>query len=244
MTAALIARPAVLLGGWDLGDTRPGVAFGPFRAPPPVWRADLAADPVAAARAQDEAGRRIARADAAREDAIRRLSAFVADARRDAVTAPPGSPEDDLAATLRTLTAGGEPVAFGIPGDIADRWRGLVDAFRVSMERLERLLAGQVLVETSIAGEVASRSVVELDGDLVTVWRGTPEATLVSLHRRSLANALASRQTALRTLVTLLRGAALVATVPAILGTPAGFLLVVPAVWRFISGVIDAPGDP
>ena len=244
MATSTATGMSMLLGSWDLGDAgSDGSYAAPARLDPPVWRTTLPEDPVAASQRLLEVAAVVDTAELARAAAMERLSAFVAGSASGegvafAVGSGQGTPEAELALAIDAVSGGGT-MSFGIRDTLTDYWDRAVNAFHETVGRLARLLSGQVWVETVVADRLACRTVVGLGGDMSTLWHGVPSASTVSLHRGSLDGALGSRMAILRTIGSVISGAALLATLPALLASPAGILLALPAAWRFVSQVMD-----
>jgi hypothetical protein len=81
-----------------------------------------------------------------------------------------------------------------------------------------------------------ARSVLRWSGDLDTFWGEAIVPEQAGLHRRSLAVAVSSRNLMLRTILLAAQNAARLA---ALLATPAGAVMAIPAVWKFINQVLE-----
>jgi hypothetical protein len=248
MRSESTALPAGLVGAWDLGPDEASISFaaGSSDAVATTWRLLLPADPRRAAAKVEALRAEVARAEAARLDASVRLARFATTSADTSATvsftaaAEVRSPEGELTAAIGVVGQADAPLAFGVLDPIADFWARAIETVQRAMDAIRRLLSGELWVETSIADRLVARTVVSLDGDATTAWAGPSTGDRVALHARSLEAALASRLTLMRTILTVASGAAMLATLPALLATPGGVLLAIPAAWRFVSQVIDA----
>lgn len=102
--------------------------------------------------------------------------------------------------------------------------------FSEFIENVRRVITHYAFVETSVGGELLSRTIVSWAGDSATAWRATPSGPLLALHRRSLALALKSREALLRTLIVVAKAAAL---------TSAGGVLALPLMWKYVREVMS-----
>ncbi|MGB8644863.1 MAG: hypothetical protein WCF84_06475 [Anaerolineae bacterium] len=219
------------------------VSFEAGAAPPAerwVWRIDLPADP-AQARAQLVRGQaQLDRADAAMGESTERIAALVnaqAGGGSFAVTELP-SPEADL---LREVQAGAEGagISFGWGEQLTGNRQAAAQALQAAVERLVHFVAYDAWVETQVEGALLGRTVVAWSGEMSTAWReGTPPAQ-VELHTRALRLALASRNTLIRSFAIAGQGAVLLASLPALAATPAGILIALPAVWKFVNQIMS-----
>ena len=85
-------------------------------------------------------------------------------------------------------------------------------------------------VETTQGGRMLGRSALGWSGDLETIYQVETNPDQVGLHQRSLAAAVKTRHTVLRTFIFTAQGAAKLA---AMISAPGGLLLALPAVWKF-----------
>jgi hypothetical protein len=90
-------------------------------------------------------------------------------------------------------------------------------------------------VETRQGDLLIGRSVVGWSGDLDTLWRPGLTTEQRELHRRSLHQALASRNILLHAVVVTVRSAAKLAV---LLTTPGGALLALPVAWKFVKEIM------
>lgn len=197
------------------------------------------------------------------EDAERQLSHIEAQAQASAAAL------DDLPARLEALAGlaqGGQAASFeaGAPSlapaeadllrfmdEMQGRavtsfeageasWQQARQSFEQAAARLFRLISHQAWVETAQDGRLLGRSALGWSGDLETIYLPGTSPEQVSLHQRSLAAAVKSRHTVLRTFVFTAQGAAKLAV---IFSTPGGLLLALPAVWKFANQVLAEVGN-
>jgi hypothetical protein len=122
-------------------------------------------------------------------------------------------------------------VAFAPPAGLAGHWQEINRQFVAFVERVRQTLTHYAWVETSVGGNLLSRTVVSWAGDMKTVWRATPTTTQMALHRRSLALALKSREALLRSFIVIAKGAVL-------LSSGVG-VLALPLVWKYVQEVMS-----
>jgi hypothetical protein len=206
----------------------------------PVWRASYPAGLEAGAAGLDAARSRLATADPALHDALIRLDAFAArrgkasDAEAYGLEAEAAAPERDLSLLLQEMRTAGVPRSYEAEAEPAGRWDGAVEAFQGLIQRLERIVADGVWVETRIGGQLVAETCMGWMGDAETVAPNRPNPQWMALHLRTVELALASRQALLRTFALALASAVKLSVLAA---TPGGFVLALPAVWRFITQV-------
>ncbi len=219
----------------------------------PVWRVNLPADSRAAEKVLGQGERRWSRVDSALDQALVRLASFQA-STRDGQAAPGGTvsfdaqaaqalpaPERNLLEMLQGVEQAQLPASYGLMEDVAGRlgWGQAAQEFQSFLDRLTQTLAFYAWVETNVEGRLLGRTAVTWTGDMRTNWREGLDATQAKLHYRTLALALASRNSLLRTISLASRGALMLATLPALLATPGGALVALPAAWKFINQVLE-----
>jgi hypothetical protein len=198
------------------------------------------------------AARHLAGAEASLADSRKALA--TAETRLDAFAARPGSdagasfvaggtegalgrPERELERQLLALGGAEGAASYALGEGLSSELTRIGEQFQGFLERLEHQVAHSAWVETRSAGDLLARTVVSWMGGAETVWRSGLNPLQMALHQRTLALALASRQTLLRTVVVVGRYAGRLAKLPLLLSTPWGAVLVVPLLWRFIRDV-------
>ena len=221
-----------------------GVVFdaaSPALTAAPLWRAhfpadlDLAAAQMASAEATLQASQNGLVAAANRLEAfVEAQSAGLAFEASSAEVAT-SQPEAELLALLREIREGRPAVRFGLAEQLVEGWEQTAQRFQAFVDRLLQSIAHYAWVETHIQGQLLGRTRVRWIGDVDTVWLRALDAAQATVHHRTLALALASRDTLIRTLVLAVRSAAKVAV---LLAVPGGTILALPAVWNFINQVL------
>lgn len=225
-------------GPWQARPAPPaaeGLAFGATGGPAaPVWRADLPDDDGAALAALAAGEAELLRYEAAVAAAPARLGALVGGA---ASFGGPGLPaaERRLLADLDALRAGPGAASFGTGGG-APPWAEAEGRVRAFVAQAQGAIVNLAVVETRVAGALVARTSVSWTGDVRTLLPAAAPGRHAALHRSTLGLALRSRTGLLRTFGTVLRGAAIVATMA---GSPAGALLALPAAWRFVEELLE-----
>jgi hypothetical protein len=153
------------------------------------------------------------------------------------------SAEAELLATVQQISAApltvGEATEKGISFGLTERLGidlGPVNAqFQAFADRLQRTLAHLAWVETRQEGKLIGQTVVGWSGDCDTLWDQAATDEQMALHRRSLEAALQSRITLLNTFTMAVQGAVKLSVA---LSTPAGVVLALPTVWKFIHQIL------
>jgi hypothetical protein len=205
----------------------------------PVWRVNLPSDYEQAAaylRAGEAKLRATEEALAAAND---RLESFVAS--RTTAAMPFGisteSTESDaeLESLLLTLRGDHPVVSFGLADNLQDEWSRTSEQFQNFINQLQRIVANYAWVETSVEGDLLSRTVVSWTGDVNTFWaRENFDPALVELHQHTLKLALTSRDVLVRTLVVVLEG---VIKFSILISTGVG-VLALPAMWKSVRKIL------
>jgi hypothetical protein len=207
-----------------------------------VWSVGLPADASAAAAALDARAARLDVIGSGLTEASRRLVAFVGEvsagpALGASFVAGSGDiPERELAVWLA-----------GARGGVSSaRWGGRSDGLGAAAREARAFLAqvagswtGFARVETSFGGAACARTRVGWLGDFETVWPAGIGPDRAGMHRTALALALATRTAWLRLAQELVGGGV---RLGALIAGPGGWLLAVPAAWRFVRRVLDAAG--
>lgn len=147
-----------------------------------------------------------------------------------------GSPESQLLVLLEATEPGGEwdAASFEAGEAKSSQWERAAAEFREFIQRLNQIVGHFAWVETQISGKLVARSSVSWTGNLETAWNIPPTADLSSLHQRTLKLALASRAGMLKTFGVVSAGAV---KLTALVASPAGAILALPATWNFIRQV-------
>ncbi|MCA1568398.1 MAG: hypothetical protein LC803_22670 [Acidobacteria bacterium] len=137
----------------------------------------------------------------------------------------------DLKPLFGLLRGESRGVAFAPPAGLAGHWEEINGQFIAFIERARQTLTHYAWVETSVGGNLLSRTVVSWAGDMTTVWRATPATPQMALHRRSLALTLKSREALLRSFIVIAKGAVL-------LSSGVG-VLALPLVWKYVQEMMS-----
>jgi len=240
-------------GTRDRSSPAAGVAFDTTAvatAEPPVWRANLPADPNLAAAHLDSAEASLDASRAALTTAADRIDALVEEREGQstglafdvsAAGAELAQPERELLALLKDAEKGlpsvsGEAVSFGAGEDVGGGWRQATQQFQGFVDRLQQVVTHYAWVETHTQGQLLGRTTVGWTGDMDTAWQEGLDPAQAALHQRTLTLALASREMLIRTFVVVASGAARLSM---LLSTPVGAILALPAAWKFINQVRD-----
>jgi hypothetical protein len=205
-----------------------------------VWHIDLPGDCRTAAVSLASGEAHVRASQHALALAEERLKAFVAVRTAtpafavSATTASFAPPEAELVVWLQDMQDGA--VSFG-PGEWLRRgWEESTEQLQAFFNRLLQSLAHYAAVETAVQGQLLGRTTVSWTGDMDTVWQAVLDPTSAVLHQRALALALASRDTWMRMMIVVLRGAI---TLSVLLTTPGGAVLALPAAWKFVHQVLS-----
>jgi hypothetical protein len=127
-----------------------------------------------------------------------------------------------------------DSVSFGPLDQVSEKWNQAVGRFNEFIHRLEQVVAHYAWVETRNQGQLWARTSVSWTGDMQTAWYVQPLDGQAELHERTLKLVLDSRAALLHTFAVVASGALKLA---ALLATPAGPLLALPAALNFIKQV-------
>lgn len=205
-----------------------------------VWRADYPADPGQAAGALEDARRSLAAAEMALDEVPARLDLYLVRERVGVsyalpmAEARPDLAEDDLSLMLAEMRGTMPDVSFAAEGGLADRWEEAFQFFQSFTEQLKQMAAHYTWVETRVEGRLVGQTAVGWTGDVETILVDSLDPELMQLHEQTLQLALASRQMLLRTSAMILANAT---KISALIATPGGIALAIPAVLRFINQV-------
>jgi hypothetical protein len=201
----------------------------------PVWRASLPADPQAARAALFDAGRGLRAQEAALETATARIRRVASGGASFAVGRTP-APELELMGLMGELRAAdGGASSFGLRETVSAGWDEAEEKFRAFSAQVHETLTNYAVVETLVGGALIGRTSVGWAGDVRSLLLADLGAEQADLHRRTLGLALESRAALLRTFTTVLRGAAIVATM---VSSPVGAVTALPAAWKFVDQLL------
>jgi len=212
-----------------------------------LWQMDLSADPGVAAEQLARTERQLLATQNALAVVPIRLERFVNNIATSqnqpaSFSSPAGGVEGDASLSpaeeelLRWLeTTDPGQVSFGLGALHVEDITQAGQQFRQMVENLTNSLVHLAWVETKLAGRLLARTIVGWTGDTETIWGiDTPPSDQL-LHQRSLKLALASRITMLRLFIVVTQGAA---KLSALIATPGGALLAMPAAWKFITNLL------
>jgi hypothetical protein len=234
-----------LLGLWrTTGAPGESLSFDTSTAPDSemlVWRVSLPNDARSAKKELADGQVRLHAAEYQVSESTGRIATLVKSESSgpsfdtSAASPAPSGPELELLTSLREVN---EPVAFGLREQFGSAGQAGLLSFESAIQRLGQFIAQYARVDTQIEGQLVGSTVVGWTGSVCTIWRDPPDATLVELHQRTLELALESRAALIRTLAVAVRGAVILATLPALATTPAGAILALPAAWKFVNQVV------
>lgn len=208
------------------------------------WDIDLPADPEAASQVLERRDDYIAASLAALET--------IPDDVRDFVRSAGGRPLDEVAfdtLPAQTMTAaeqealrllvylevGPEQVDFATAQDSRIGLDQASQQFQAATERMLQLVSHFAWVETKVDGILTGRTVVNWSGDTYNAWQEQAGEGVYGLHRRSVRQALASRNLLVHACIATTQSAARLAV---LLTNPAGAILALPVAWKLVSQVL------
>jgi hypothetical protein len=222
-----------------------GIAFGLGESEDiPVWRTELPADLDQASQQLNSDQAQIADTLAALNTTPDRIDGLV---RQAQVAGTAGvsfdtsgidalsEPEADLLDMVQTINSPSIGVSFAVGDEKTSKIESVFTQFNDDMTRLLRLVANFAWVETEVGGDLLARSVVSWTGDMDTSWASGLKDEIYQLHKRSLSQALATRNIALHA-ITITAQSALKLSV--LLATPGGGLLALPMVWKYVKQIM------
>ncbi len=216
----------------------PPVSFSVGASPEtgsPVWRVSLPSDPQAAREALSEAGRGLRAQEAALDLAQARIRRVASGGVSFAVGGTP-APERELMGLMGELRAAESGVgSFGLRETLSSGWSEAEEKFRAFSAQVHETLTNYTVVETQVDLVLIGRTSVGWTGDVRSLMVSDLRPDHADLHRRALTLALDSRTAMLRTFTTVLRGAAIVATM---ISSPVGAVTALPAAWKFIDQLL------
>ncbi len=225
------------LGVWQTVPAPSGRSPEPDGEQVTHWQAFLPEDPARAGAILAQQAGRLTSAEWAVPWAAQRLEAFVQSAPAGGpvpaasyAAAPAGLllPERELEAWLLAERGAEE---YGRLDDLRAGLQQAAQEVGAFSGQLRQALAQFAAVETTVGGQMLARTRVSWLGHAHVVWRGDVDREQASLHRRTLALALASRQAWMRLGLVFAAGAARLATLAP---TP----LAIPAAYRFVTQVL------
>lgn len=224
-------------GPWT---TRPAppVSFSAGAAPDagsPVWRVRLPADLQEARAALDDAGRGLRAQQAALETATARIRQVASGGASFSTRGAP-APKRELIGLVGELRAGQSGASsFGLREAVSNGWGEAAEKFRAFSAQVHETLTSYAVVETELNQVLIGRTSVGWTGDVRSLLVARLSVEEADLHRRTLALALELRAALLRAFTTVLRGAAIVATM---ISSPVGAITALPAAWKFVDQLL------
>ncbi|MEI8308916.1 MAG: hypothetical protein WCF99_17770 [Chloroflexales bacterium] len=216
----------------------PPVSFSAGAAPEmgsPVWRVSLPSDPQAAREALSEAGRGLRAQEAALDLAQARIKRVASGGVSFAAGRTP-APEMELMGLMGEIRAAESGASsFGLRESLSSGWSEAEEKFRAFSAQVHETLTNYAVVETQVELVLIGRTSVGWTGDVRSLMVSNLSPEQADLHRSTLALALESRTAMLRTFTTVLRGAAIVATM---ISSPVGAAAALPAAWKFIDQLL------
>jgi hypothetical protein len=219
----------------------------------PVFRVNLPADSASAAQAMDAREQYIRSLDAALNNVPARLDGLVARTQERQQKAAQGGvsfdvssaeetesgPESDLLALLDDAEAeekaqSGE-VSFGLQETASVALEQAKAGFEALTEQIGREVLHFAWVETTVADALLARTTIGWTGDAQTAFAHGVNDSQVMLHNRNLRIVTQTRNIRLRLFITIATGAA---KVSALLTTPTGAVLALPAVYQYVMQII------
>jgi len=209
----------------------------------PLWRANFPSDPSSATFHLIHSEAVLIQSQQALATAANRVQRLIrsrcfesdlafAVSPTDEALAPP---EQELLTALRELQTPEVSASYGIGSTIAGYSRQIFEQFQAFVERLLHIVAHYACVETQIEGRTLARTVVGWSGDVDSIWQPGLTATQISLHQRTVALMLASRDALLHTF-SMTAQTALKLSV--LVSLPGGLIFVLPVAWQFIDRIM------
>ena len=232
---AAAGRTADLLGLWNFS-AAPRASATAFAvsggagddADSAVWRVELprnygtaAAHLLAGEQSLNTSGRALTLAE-------EELEGIAASPAAAPLTGQDGADQDALFGLLKSDRRG---VSYGLQDGLTESWESVNRQFMEFVDSVRRMIAHYAFAEMSVGGQLVCRTVISWAGDAAMVWRATPAAPLLALHKRSLALALKSREALLRTFIVVAKGAVLISA--------GGGVLTLPVVWRYVREIMS-----
>ncbi len=216
----------------------PPVSFSVAAAPEetgPVWRVNLPADLHAAQTVLNDADRSLHAQEVALQSATARIQRLASGGA--SFSTRMAAPEAELMGLMQEARAAESGAAsFGLRESAMAGWQEAEQRFQAFSNQIQTTLTTYALVETTIEQVLVGRSRVDLTGGFQSFFRHDIQPDQMVLHRQTLHLALASRAALLRTFITVLRGATIVATM---FSSPVGAITALPAAWKFVDQLLD-----
>lgn len=248
------------LGLWTFtvsaAETAPGaLSFSPSDNPSapepaePVFRVNLPADSAAASDALAAREQYLLSLNAALEDVPARLDGLVARTRQrqgksvsfdsSVLDQAETGPEGDLLSLLGDLDAEENPqsgeVSFGLPKTASAALEQAKVGFNALIDQINREVLHFAWVETHLSGQLLARTTIGWTGNTQTAFAQGVNDPQVTLHKRNLHIVTQTRTFRLRLFITIASGAT---KVSALLATPAGAVLALPAVYQYVMQIM------
>jgi hypothetical protein len=142
----------------------------------------------------------------------------------------------DVDASRASAPAAGAQVEFGIVDEVINpAIEQAKSQFNALLDQVNREVLHYAWVETVLLDQTLARTSVDWSGDAETVWVDGIALEQSVLHKRSLRFATQSRALKMRLVMTITGGAAKVA---ALMTNPAGAVLALPVVYRYVSQIL------
>lgn len=234
-------------------------AVGDDEAPPPsdqpVFRINFPADDAAASQALAAREQYILNLNNALENVPARLDGLVARTQERQQKSASGEvsfavgdeeaesgPEGDLLTMLGSVEAqekglGGEgDVSFGIEDTASLALEQAKAGFNSLVEQISREVLNFAQVETKVANVLLASTTIGWTGDAGSAFAEGVTSPQITLHGRNLRIVTQTRGTRLRLFITIASGATKVA---ALLSTPTGAVLAIPAVYQYVMQIVQ-----
>ncbi len=219
-----------------------------------VYRANLPANPEASKNALAESEIRFRQMNAALDDVPGRLDGLVSRTQQ-ASAAPAGEAvsfsvstyesepalESELLADLAEADSAGvrgvvsDVVSFGMSEEFSGALAEAKSRLDALVEQVNREVLHFIWVETQVDGRLVGRTMIDWSGDAQTWWSAGVTDEQAALHQSTLRIAAQTRNLKLRLFSTVTSGAAKVA---ALMATPGGAVLALPAVFQYVMKII------
>ncbi|WP_322490337.1 hypothetical protein [Chloroflexus sp.] len=214
-----------------------GSSFSLGEQPDVIWQARLPDDPAAAQAALRAALAQLGAHEAALATIELRLQRVVSGAVSFSLALPPA--EQALLNGLWAVQP--EEASFGLSDTLQAQCQAAQEQIAALSAQTREALGGYATVETVQGGRLIGRTRINWHGDARSLLIAGIDSTQAELHHQTLALALRSRAGLLRLFGLVGRGAAIVATM---VTSPAGVIMALPAVWRFVQEVLAEVPQP